>query len=77
MFTFQFLNDKIVQNTNFAKLPVPNGIFVNFIIQKLKSFPNIPGLGMLGIVLTNLSNIVKTSPHILIHSCGSAYLDEE
>ena len=40
MFTFQFLNDKIVQNTNLAKLPVPNGFFgitVNFIIQKLKS----------------------------------------
>ena len=28
VFTFQFLkNDKIVQNTNFAKLPVPNGFF--------------------------------------------------
>ena len=40
VFTFQLLNDKIVQNTNFAKLPVPNVFFANFanfIIQKFKS----------------------------------------
>ena len=24
---FQFLNQKILQNTNFAKLPMPNGFF--------------------------------------------------
>ena len=41
MFTFQFLNDKIDQNTNFAKLPIGKMTFfditVNFIIKKLKS----------------------------------------
>ena len=41
VFTFQLLNDKIVQNTNFAKLPSAKwlffGIDINIIIQKLKS----------------------------------------
>ena len=40
MFTFPFLNNKIDQKTNFAKLPITKwlffGITVNFIIQKLK-----------------------------------------
>ena len=41
MFTFQFLNDKIDQNTNLAKLPSAKWLFmvcisVNFIIQKFK-----------------------------------------
>ena len=39
-FTFQFLNDKIDQNTNFAKLPSAKWLLysttVNFSIQKLK-----------------------------------------
>ena len=44
MFTFQFLNDKIDQNTNFAKWLSAKWLFlvciiVNFIIQKLKSKP--------------------------------------
>ena len=41
MFTFQFLNDKIDQNTNFAKLPSAKWLFfgttVNFSLQILKS----------------------------------------
>ena len=37
MFTFQFLNDKIDQNTNLAKLPGIKWLWYNFIIQKLKS----------------------------------------
>ena len=41
LFNFQFLNDKIDQNTNFAKLSSAKwlffGIIVNFAIQKLNS----------------------------------------
>ena len=42
MFTFQFFNDKIDQNTNIAKLPCAKWLFfiyvpVNLIIKKLKS----------------------------------------
>ena len=38
MFTFQFLNDKIDQNTNFDKCQMAFfGKGENFIIQKLKS----------------------------------------
>jgi hypothetical protein len=41
VFAFQFLNDKINQNTNFAKLPRDKWLFfyitVNFIIRKSKS----------------------------------------
>ena len=38
VFAFQFLNDKIDQNTNFAKLPRDKWLFyisVNFIIRKV------------------------------------------
>jgi hypothetical protein len=41
VFTFQFLNDRIDQNTNFAKLVMCQmaffGITVNFIVQNLKN----------------------------------------
>ena len=37
VFTFQFLNDQIDQNTHFVKLQIGNWYYCKFIIKKLKS----------------------------------------